>query len=254
MAEPARRVPLAERLIGEGVVVLALAVWWLTARSVPDFVLPGPVAVGQRLIELFVDPAFLLHTFASTWRVIVSVALALLIGGGLALVAAWIPPLALVIDQRIKPVLNSFPSIGWAILVAIWFEVGDFAVIFVQVAILVPFCLINIGEGLRVIDRELIEMGRSFTRSRWRVLGRITLPLLLPYIIAALRIAYGIGWKISLVSELLGATTGLGYLMLRAQTTADTATVLASCFAIVVIFVAGEKLVIEPLQRRFTRG
>lgn len=254
MAERAPRIAWPERLIGEGVVVLALAVWWVTAQNVPDFVLPGPVAVGRRLVELFVDPDFLLHTFASTWRVILSVALALVIGGGLALIAVWVPPLSLVIDQRVKPVLNSFPSIGWAILVAIWFDVGDFAVIFVQVAILIPFCLINIGEGLRVIDRELIEMGRSFTRSRRRVLVRITLPLLLPYIIAALRIAYGIGWKISLVSELLGATTGLGYLMLRAQTTADTATVLAACFAIVIIFVAGEKLVIEPLQRRFTRG
>ncbi len=44
--------------------------------------------------------------------------------------------------------LNSFPSIGWAILAAIWFDPGDFGVIFVEVAILILFCLINIAEGL----------------------------------------------------------------------------------------------------------
>ena len=118
----------------------------------------------------------------------------------------------------------------------------DFGVIFVEVAILIPFCLINIAEGLRNIDRELMEMGQSFTRHRLRILWRLTLPLLVPYGLSATRIAYGIAWKIALVAELLGAPSGLGYLMLRAQTAADSTTFLAICFAIVLIFVAGERL------------
>jgi NitT/TauT family transport system permease protein len=150
-------------------------------------------------------------------------------------------------------VLNSFPSIGWAILAAIWFDPGDFGVIFVEVAILIPFCLINIAEGLRNIDRELMEMGRSFTRHRTRILWRLKLPLLVPYGLSATRIAYGIAWKIALVAELLGAPSGIGYLMLRAQTAADSTTFLATCFAIVLMFVAGERLVVVPLERRFAR-
>ena len=55
------------------------------------------------------------------------------------------------------------------------------------------------------------------------------------------------------VAELLGAPSGLGYLMLRAQTAADSATFLAICFVIVLIFVLGERLVIVPLERRFQR-
>jgi len=244
---------IAERLIGEGLVVLALLAWWALARGLPEFILPGPVAVARRLIELFVTPEFLWHTFTSTWRVLVSIASALLIGGGLAFLAHEIPWLETVVNERIKPVLNSFPSIGWAILAAIWFNPGDFGVIFVEVAILIPFCLINIAEGLRNIDRELMEMGRSFTRHRARILWRLTLPLLVPYGLSATRIAYGIAWKIALVAELLGAPSGLGYLMLRAQTAADSTTFLAACFAIVLIFVAGERLVIAPLERRFAR-
>src|SRR5262249_2525086 len=54
-------------------------------------------------------------------------------------------------------------------------------------------------------------------------------------------------------AELLGAPNGIGYLMLRAQTAADSTTFLAICFAIVLIFVAGERLVIVPLERRFER-
>jgi NitT/TauT family transport system permease protein len=244
---------VAGRLIGEGVVLLALLAWWASARGLPEFILPGPVAVARRLVELFVTSEFLWHAFTSTWRVLVSIAAALLIGGGLAFLGHGVPWLEAVIDERVKPVLNSFPSIGWAILAAIWFDPGDFGVIFVEVAILIPFCLINIAEGLRNIDRELLEMGRSFTRHRARILWRLTFPLLVPYGLSAIRIAYGIAWKIALVAELLGAPSGLGYLMLRAQTAADSATFLATCFAIVLIFVAGERLVIVPLERRFAR-
>jgi NitT/TauT family transport system permease protein/sulfonate transport system permease protein len=243
----------AERMIGESMVLLALIAWWALARGLPEFILPGPIAVARRLAELFVTPEFLWNMFASAWRVLVSIAAALLIGGALAFLAHGVPWLATVIDERIKPVLNSFPSIGWAILAAIWFEPGDFGVIFVEVAILIPFCLINIAEGLRNIDRELIEMGRSFTRRQARILWRLTLPLLVPYGLSATRIAYGIAWKIALVAELLGAPDGLGYVMLRAQTAADSTTFLATCFAIVLIFVAGERLVIVPLERRFAQ-
>jgi len=211
----------AERLIGEGLVMLALIAWWAIARELPEFILPGPIAVARRLAELFVTPDFLWNLFASTWRVLVSIALALLIGGSLAFLAHDVPWLETVVDQRIKPVLNSFPSIGWAILAAIWFEPGDFSVIFVEVAILIPFCLINIAEGLRNADADLMEMGRSFTRNRARMLWRLRLPLLVPYGLSATRIAYGIAWKITLVAELLGAPSGLGYLMLRAQTARD---------------------------------
>jgi NitT/TauT family transport system permease protein len=249
--KPSAAFALPDRLIGEGVVVLAIIAWWFAARGLPEFILPGPGAVALRLLEFCVSPDFLWNAFASTWRVLVSIAVAVIIGGGLAFLAHEVPVLEGVVDARIKPVLNSFPSIGWAILAAIWFNPGDFGVIFVEVAILIPFCLINIAEGLRNLDRELLEMGTSFTRDRKRILWRLTLPLLVPYGLSATRIAYGVAWKIALVSELLGAPDGLGYLMLRAQTAADSTTFLAACFAIVLIFVAGERLVLAPLERRF---
>lgn len=241
------------RLLGEGLVLAVLLAWLVLGRGLPEFILPGPVAVARRLVDLFVTPEFLWHVATSAWRVLFSITAALAIGGGLAFLAWGVPWLDGVVDERIKPVLNSFPSIGWAILAAIWFDPGHFGVIFVEVAILIPFCLINIAEGLRNIDRELMEMGRSFTRHRARILFRITLPLLVPYGLSATRIAYGIAWKIALVAELLGAPSGLGYLMLRAQTAADSTTFLATCFAIVLLFVAGERLVIVPLERRFAR-
>ena len=151
--------------------------------------------------------------------------------------------------DRITPFLNSFPSVGWAILAMVWFGTTNFAVIFVEIAILTPFCLVNISEGLRELDVELLEMAGSFTRNRKRTMVKIVLPMLLPYAMSAVRIAYGVAWKIALVAELFGVSSGLGYLMLKAEIVSDAATVYATCFAIVVLFLAGEKLVLDPLSR-----
>ena len=61
---------VAGRLIGEGIVVLALLAWWALSRGLPEFILPGPVPVARRLVELFMMPDFLWHLFTSTWRVL----------------------------------------------------------------------------------------------------------------------------------------------------------------------------------------
>jgi NitT/TauT family transport system permease protein len=248
---PSRKNSLAERIIGDGLPIAFILVWWLTARRLPSFVLPGPVETCKTLLNLFIDPTFLGDTLISLVRVVTSVALAVLLGGALAGLARYVPTSSYAVSRRILPILNSFPSVGWAILATFWFQPSTASVIFVETLILVPFCTIALIQGLADMDRELLEMGSSFTRSGIKIAMKIAFPMLLPYIVSSVRIAYGVGWKIALVAELFGADRGLGYLMLRAEVTGDTAMVFASCFAIVVIFVAGEKLVIDQMATRF---
>lgn len=246
-----RRVPLLDRILAEGGVVAALLIWTITAQKLPHFILPTPWDVAQAIGQLFVRPSFAVHMLASAVRVVSSVFISLALGLGLALLARTVAPLEWIVSRRIQPFLNSFPSMGWAILAAIWFNFNNASVIFVEVVILLPFSIGIFLVGLQEIDPEMLEMGRSFTRNRFRVFFRLTLPLLLPYVIAVLRITYGIGWKIALVSEFTGVETGLGYLMLSAQSASNVAMVLATCFVIVAAFIAGEKLLINPLARRF---
>lgn len=240
------------RILGEGLVIAAILFWWLLARNMPDFVMPGPWAVALRLGELFSDPGYLSHVATSTIRLVFAVLLSVFIGTCLAFLPVWLPVTEIIVHERIKPFLNSFPSVGWAILAVIWFGPSHMTVVFIMVMILTPFCLVNVSEGLKELDQEVIEMARSFTRRRLRILFKVTLPLLAPYLVSALRIAYGVGWKIALVAELFGTESGLGYLLQQAQTVADATTVFATCLAIVVIFSIGEKFVIDPLSRRYS--
>jgi ABC-type glycerol-3-phosphate transport system permease component len=79
--------------------------------------------------------------------------------------------------------------------------------------VLVPFAIINMREGLANLDGEMIEMAKSFTRSRARRFFKVILPLLYPFIFATIRISFGVAWKVALTAELFGGNTGLGYLL-----------------------------------------
>jgi NitT/TauT family transport system permease protein len=253
MAE-ARAASLPHHAFAEGAIALALLGWWLTARGLPAFVLPGPLEVAAATLRFVSEPALLQHVAISFVRVAASVALALALAVAIARLAHGSPIAAAIVERRILVILNSFPSVGWAILGVIWFQVSNGTVIFIQTAIVLPFCLINALEGFRQIDPDLDELGRSLSRNPWRRFAKVTLPLMMPFLIAGLRIAYGICWKIALVSELFGASSGLGYLLLRAQSSADAATVFAVCLVIVVIFGVVDRLLLRPLAARFSKN
>jgi NitT/TauT family transport system permease protein len=253
MREPSTtRTALVQHGIAEGGVLLAILGWWLTARGVPDFVLPSPVQVAATLTRFFVEPTLLAHLAITFLRVTTAVALAMTLAIVLAIAARRSRLVMAVIEQRVLVILNSFPSVGWAILGIIWFQVSNLTVIFIETAIVLPFCLINAIEGFRQIDTELEEMGRSLSRSRVRLFTRVTLPLVMPFLVAGLRIAFGICWKIALVAELFGSQSGVGYLLLRAQSNSDAAMVFACCFVIVVVVFAVDRLAFVPLSRAYS--
>ena len=248
------RIAFVQHGIAEGAVLLAILGWWLTARGVPDFVLPSPAQVLSTLVRFAVEPALLYHLAVSFLRVAAAVTVAMIIAVALALAARRSAIITAVIEQRLLVILNSFPSVGWAILGVVWFQVSNATVIFIEVAIVLPFCLINALEGFRQIDTELEEMGRSMSHSPFRLFTRVTLPLVMPFLVAGLRIAFGICWKIALVAELFGSQSGLGYLLLRAQSTSDAAMVFACCFVIVVVVFAVDRLAFIPMARAYSKN
>jgi ABC-type nitrate/sulfonate/bicarbonate transport system permease component len=240
------------RLIADGTVVLIIVLWWASARHMPVFVLPGPAAVLAAMGRFVADPAIAFHAAVSFLRVIASVAIAMTLALAIAAAVRAAPILDDVVERRILTFLNSFPSVGWAILGVVWFKISTPTVLFIQTAIVLPFCIINALAGFRQIDPDLDEMGRSLTRSPLRLFFKLTLPLVAPFLIAGLRVAYGICWKIALVSELFGASSGIGYLLQRAQTVSDAAMVFACCLVIVIIYAVTDTLFLKPLAIRFS--
>lgn len=252
MSDAANKHAPLDRIVADGTIVVLVVVWWLIARQLPAFVLPGPYDVLQSLARFVTDGDTAFNAFVSLTRVVASVLIAMVLGVLIALAVQATPILNAAVERRLLVFLSSFPSVGWAILGVVWFKISTPTVLFIQTAIILPFCIVNALAGFRQLDQELTEMGISMTRSPVRRFFKLTLPLIAPFLVAGLRIAYGICWKIALVSELFGASSGLGYILMNAQSTSDAAMVFACCLVIVVIYTATDYLLLKPLAQRFS--
>lgn len=252
MSSATRKPALLDRIIADGAILVLIVIWWATARHLPAYVLPGPFDVLQSLARFVTDGETAFNAFVSMVRVVASVVIAMVLGVLIALAVQAAPILNATVERRLLVFLSSFPSVGWAILGVVWFKISTPTVLFIQTAIILPFCIVNALAGFRQLDPELTEMGLSMTRSPLRRFFKLTLPLVAPFLVAGLRIAYGICWKIALVSELFGASSGLGYLLMNAQSTSDAAMVFACCLVIVVIYTATDYLLLKPLAQRFS--
>ncbi|MFQ5860043.1 MAG: ABC transporter permease [Dehalococcoidia bacterium] len=242
-----------DRALADSLVVLLLLGWYLASLRTPEYILANPVDVLRRTGELFFDPSLFVHTYISLARVVGAVVLAQVIGMLLVTLSYYVPVTRTFVNGRITPLLNAFPTLGWAIAAIFWFGVSTTTVIFVEVAILLPFCIINLDAGFRSLNDETLEMARSFTRSPWRVLRLVVLPLLHPYLLSSVRVSYGVAWKVALIAELFGATTGLGYLLNFARTQFDSTTIFATILAIILLVFVIDRLLLDRVERRTLR-
>ena len=238
--------------ISETIIITFCIFWWFVAKDIPDFILPEPLEVLSALFQLAVNLESFQHIAISMFRVTGALIFAAIVSITLAILSRTNYIFTIIIESNILIVLNSFPSIGWAILGVIWFSISDITVIFVEIMIIIPFCLINCIQGFRQVDKEIKEMGISFSRNRILTFFKIDLPLALPFIIAGIRISYGIAWKIAIVAELFGASSGLGWLLQQAQNNADSEKVLAICLLIVLLFSAIDFLLLKPIANKYS--
>jgi NitT/TauT family transport system permease protein len=236
--------------VAHAATLLVLGAWAVSGLFLPSYLLPAPWAVAAELWHFILDPHMWLHTGISLEHIVASVALSLLIGGGLALLAYYVPVCRLAVHGRLCPFLNSFAGTGWVLLAVLWFGLSDVTVIFAIAMVLIPFAIINIRHGLDSLDPELIEMARSFGHGGTARFRRVVLPALVPFIFSTLRICFGVAWKAALTAELFGGNAGFGYLFDQARQNYDTPLVMVVIVLIVAFVYATERYVFEPAHLR----
>ncbi|MBV8963046.1 MAG: ABC transporter permease [Hyphomicrobiales bacterium] len=224
---------------------------------VPGQFLPTPVAVIARFINLFTEPfagfTLLQHLGSSLLRYLYGVLLAGFIGIPLGLAMGWFR----LLDDIVTPLfegLRFIAPIAWVPFAALWFGTGIGGPIMIIFAGAFPPCLINAYRGARFVEPRLIEAARMLGTGHRRMLTEILLPASLPSIVAGLRVAAGLGWQSLVGAELIVASAGVGFMMVQAQASVQTTTVMAGMVAIgitgLVIDVAlrqGESLLLRRL-------
>lgn len=244
----------ARDLIAFGFALLVLLIWQVYSAYMPPVLVPSPERVIRRFYAMWSDPIILAYGAATVWHVLASVSLAFSLGLAIALLAHFFPPLRAAVYDRIAPFLNSFPGIGWAFLALVWFGINSGSVIVSSAAALLPLAIINLGTGLRELDKDALEMARSFTRDTPRVIRTVMLPLMFPYMFATIRLCFGVSWQIVLIVELLCGAPGLGSVISVARQRYWTDMIFAVVLLLLVIVFLTDRLLFARIQTKIGKA
>jgi len=233
-------------------VMALLVVWQLVSMVMNSSVVPNPIEVfiqiGKNLGEG--------NTYYQLYITIVRVILGMALGVTSGIIAGVIMGLwrfgEEVLDVWVLA-LFTIPAIVYGMLCLLWFGLNDWAAIIAVGAGVMPAIAINMWQGTKAIDRDLIHMARSFRFSGRSVIARVVLPQLIPYILAALRYGLGISWKIVTVVELLGLSSGVGYTLNYWFGNFSMVQVMAWTLLFTVTLLIMEYGILKPLESHLTR-
>jgi len=263
-AAPARRAPRARYvtpLIGLIIPVTAAVVWefavrwgWSNGRLVPP-----PSVIYATFAELASTGELQRHALATIARVAAGFGVGVVAGTALGALTGYSVSLFRLLDPTIQA-LRAIPSIAWVPLFILWLGIFEASKItLIAVGVFFPVYLGVMGAVMSV-DRKIVEVGRAFRLSGFQMVRRILLPAVLPAYVIALRSGLGLGWMFVVAAEFMGASEGLGFLLVDGQQLGKPAQIVAAIVAFAVIGKITDWLIVglsAPFLRwedRFGRG
>ncbi len=211
--------------------------WYFIALIItndPRF-LPTPWQVFGQFINLISNPfsGYLLqeHLLSSLSRYLVGFFLAIIIGVPLGMLMGWFR----IFDYIISPIIDGvrfIAPIAWVPFAALWFGTGFFGPILVIFMGAFPPALINSYRGAKYIEPIYVEAGLMLGLSPFKMITRVLFPATIPSIIAGLRISAGLGWMSLVGAELIVASSGIGYMIVKGQSSINSSIVITGMIAI----------------------
>jgi sulfonate transport system permease protein len=219
------------------VLPVGLAIAWeiaVRAGLSDGRLVPPPSRIYQQFAELAEAGELQRHVIATMLRVVVGFGLGTLAGTLLGAIAGYSAIVRRLVDPSLQG-LRAVPSIAWIPLFILWlgiFETSKVALI--AVGVFFPIYLGVMGAILSV-DRKIVEVGRVFRLSGAQMVRRILLPAVLPAYVVSLRAGLGLGWMFVIAAEFMGASEGLGYLLIDGQQLGKPAEIVAAILAFAVL-------------------
>ena len=234
------------------VAAVVVAGWVLLSWRYGAFVLPSPLSVLRGLVDIVRSGEIWKHTAASLARIVVGFGGAVLIALALGLLA-FLSRTARAVVHDMLAVLNSTSVFVWIVLSIIWFGLSNWAPIFTTLMITLPVVASNLVEGVEGVDRRLLEMGDVYRLSGGEKFTSIVVPSIVPYLVAGMKVGFGLALKVSVMAEIFGVTTGIGYVMNYSREILATQMVFVWALVMILVMMATDKLVFDAVTRRLMR-
>ena len=231
---------------------MVVAAWSLLSWRYGAYVLPSPRSVVVGLAEIVRSGEVWTHTGASLFRIVIGFGGAVVVSVLMGLGAFLWRPVRTVVQDALA-VLNSTSVFVWIVISLIWFGLSNWAPIFTTFMITLPVVASNLIEGVGSVDRRLLEMGDVYRLSGSAKFTAIVVPSTVPYLIAGMKIGFGLALKVSVVAEIFGVTSGIGYIMNYSREILATQMVFAWALVMIVVMMLTDKLVFDAASRRLMR-
>ncbi|MFW5680132.1 MAG: ABC transporter permease [Pseudomonadota bacterium] len=228
-ARPPRLLALSSGWLGWLLPLALLAAWELTTRLglVAPHLLPAPTLVLREVGDLWRDGTLLEHLGVTLWRVITGFFLGTLAATVLGALTGYSRTAHQLLDPTLQAI-KAVPSLAWVPLFILWLGIFEASkVTLIAVGAFFPVYL-NLSTAIGQVDRKLIEVGRMYGLSHLALVRRVLLPATLPAYVTGLRGGLALAWMFVVAAELMGASQGLGFLMLDGQMTGRPALIIAS--------------------------
>ena len=244
------RVGLAAQRLA--LVAMLIAIWWMASLTLPHYVLPGPPRVWESLKFLSASGDLWTNLGITLGRVAAGFVFAAVVGLPLDILFGANRKLGDFFEPII-PVMNTVSSAIWAIFAIIWFGISNATTVFVVFMTAMPLIITNVWQGTRTVNADYIELAHTLRMPEWKIMVKIYLPTILPYFFSGARLAFGFGWRVSLVAETLGSSSGVGYRLRQAADLIQTDQVFAWTITLIVLMAAIEMGILRPLENHLFR-
>ncbi|WP_342526485.1 ABC transporter permease [Chryseomicrobium sp. FSL W7-1435] len=198
--------------------VLLIAVWQMiyTFGDYDAVLFPPPIAVGTAILSLIQDGTLITHIQVSLYRFLLGYLSAVVIAVGLGLLLGRLPLLWSILDP-IAQVIRPVSPIAWSPFIVLWFGIGDIpAIVIIFIAAFFPVLLSTVG-AVRKVDANYLKVADNFEVKGFQLLFKVIFPAAFPFIANGLHIAVGTAWIFLVAGEMVGAQSGLGYLIVDAR-------------------------------------
>jgi sulfonate transport system permease protein len=216
---------------------LALLVIWealIRLGLIEGRLMPAPSRIFETVYELAVAGELAGHVGITLWRVLVGFFAGAAAGTVFGALTGYSGFLRRLLDPTLQA-LRAIPSIAWVPLFILWFGIFEASKIaLIAVGVFFPVYL-GVYGAVQGVDRKIVEVGRVFRLSGTELVRRILLPSILPGYVLALRAGLGLGWMFVVAAEFMGASQGLGYLLVDGQQLGKPDQILAAILTFAVV-------------------
>lgn len=204
--------------------IIIVIVWYIIADVLmlfPSYMLPGPVEVVNSFINLVYSGRLLTDLVDTLYKVLVGMFLASIVGITLGIILGWSKRLERLCSYVIS-ILRPIPPIAWIPFSILWFGIGAAPAIFIIFMGCVFPILVYTVDGVHRTKKVLIEAALSFGATDSQMLTEVILPSTVPYIVSGLKVAMGIALMCTISGEMIGSSSGIGYMILTSTNLFDT--------------------------------